>query len=54
LFRLARALNAPAIYIVWARAMLRLCQSVTWSRGRLGKLLDRFFRLSSSRALSSG
>ena len=42
-FRLARALNAPAIYIVWARAMLRLYQSVTWSRGRLGKLLDRFF-----------
>jgi coenzyme F420-reducing hydrogenase beta subunit len=42
-FRLARALNAPAIYIVWARAMLRLYQSVTWSRGGLGKLLDRFF-----------
>jgi len=41
MFRLARALGAPAIYIVWARAMLRFYQSVTWSRGRFGKLLDR-------------
>jgi coenzyme F420-reducing hydrogenase beta subunit len=41
-FRVARALNAPAIYIVWARAMLRLYRSVTWSRGRLGKWLERF------------
>jgi coenzyme F420-reducing hydrogenase beta subunit len=40
MFRLARALGAPAIYTVWARAMLRLYQSVAWSRGRLGKLLD--------------
>ena len=41
-FRLARVLNAPAIYILWARVMLRLYQSVTWSRGRLGKWLDYF------------
>jgi len=40
-FRLARALHAPAIYTVWAHSMLRLYQSLTWSRGRLGKLLDR-------------
>jgi coenzyme F420-reducing hydrogenase beta subunit len=39
--RLARALRLPAIYTVWARAVLRLYQSVTWSRGRLGRLLDR-------------
>jgi coenzyme F420-reducing hydrogenase beta subunit len=39
-FRLARAARAPWIYTSWARAMLRLYQSVTWSRGRLGRLLD--------------
>src|SRR5438445_61000 len=41
MLRLARTLRAPAIYTVWARTMLRLYQSVTWSRGGLGKLLDR-------------
>jgi coenzyme F420-reducing hydrogenase beta subunit len=40
MLRLARAARTPAIYLVWARAMLRLYQSVTWSRGRLGKFLD--------------
>lgn len=40
MFRLARALQMPAIYTVWARTALRFYQSVTWSRGRLGKLLD--------------
>jgi hypothetical protein len=39
-FRLARALHTPAIYTWWARAVLRLYQSVTWSRGRLGRLFD--------------
>jgi coenzyme F420-reducing hydrogenase beta subunit len=41
IFRFARTLHTPAIYTLWARAVLRLYQSVTWSRGRLGKLLDR-------------
>jgi hypothetical protein len=41
LFRLARALRTPWIYTSWARMSLRFYQSVTWSRGRLGKLLDR-------------
>ena len=41
IFRLARRLHAPAIYTLWARAVLRLYQSVTWSQGRLGRLLDR-------------
>ena len=41
MFRLARALHAPAIYTFWARSVLRLYQSVTWSRGRLGAVLDR-------------
>lgn len=40
MFRLARELRAPWIYTAWARTTLRLYQSVTWSRGRLGKLLD--------------
>jgi coenzyme F420-reducing hydrogenase beta subunit len=40
-FRLARALRMPAIYTLWARTALRLYQSLTWSRGRFGKLLDK-------------
>jgi len=40
-FRFARALRWPALYIWWARGALRLYQSLTWSRGWLGKLLDR-------------
>jgi coenzyme F420-reducing hydrogenase beta subunit len=40
MFRLAKWLGIPAIYTLWAGTMLRLYQSVTWSRGRLGKLLD--------------
>jgi coenzyme F420-reducing hydrogenase beta subunit len=40
IFRLARALRLPAIYTLWARGMLRLYQSVTWSRGGLGRLFD--------------
>jgi coenzyme F420-reducing hydrogenase beta subunit len=41
MFRLARLLHAPLIYTAWARTALRLYQSVTWSRGRLGKFFDR-------------
>ena len=40
MFALARSLGMPRLYLVWARAALRLYQSLTWSRGRLGKLLD--------------
>ena len=43
MFRLARTLGSPPVYTAWARAMLRLYQSVTWSRGRIGRLLDRLF-----------
>lgn len=39
--RLARALGMPAIYTAWARTMLRIYQSVTWSHGRLGRALDK-------------
>ena len=41
MFRLARLFRSPSIYTIWARLMLRLYQSVTWSRGRIGRLLDR-------------
>jgi coenzyme F420-reducing hydrogenase beta subunit len=41
MLRLARTMGCPAVYTRWARASLRLYQSVTWSRGRLGKLCDR-------------
>jgi coenzyme F420-reducing hydrogenase beta subunit len=41
LFSLARSLRTPWLYTWWALTMLRLYQSITWSRGRLGRLLDR-------------
>lgn len=41
MLRLARAAHTPRVYTMWARSALRLYQSVTWSQGRLGKLLDR-------------
>jgi coenzyme F420-reducing hydrogenase beta subunit len=41
LFRLARRLHAPRLYLIWARSILRLYQSVAWSRGSLGSLFDR-------------
>ena len=44
MLRLARFLRSPAIYTLWARSMLRLYQSVTWSRGRLGGVLDRLLQ----------
>ena len=41
MLRMARRSGLPAIYTVWASTMLRLYQSVTWSHGRLGQILDR-------------
>jgi coenzyme F420-reducing hydrogenase beta subunit len=41
MFRTARALRSPWLYTAWARAVLRFYQSLTWSRGRFGRLLDR-------------
>ena len=38
--RLARILRMPAIYTSFASLMLWLYQSVTWSRGSFGRLLD--------------
>jgi coenzyme F420-reducing hydrogenase beta subunit len=39
-FVLARRLRMPVLYTGCAAGMLRLYQSLTWSRGRLGRLLD--------------
>jgi hypothetical protein len=40
MLRLARGLGMPSLYTAWARMALRFYQSLTWSRGRLGKLFD--------------
>jgi len=40
--RLSRSVGGPWVYTGWARMTLRLYQSLTWSQGRLGHLLDRF------------
>lgn len=42
MFRAARGVGTPALYTSWARLALRIYQAVTWSNGRLGKLIDRF------------
>ncbi|WP_176536626.1 MULTISPECIES: Coenzyme F420 hydrogenase/dehydrogenase, beta subunit C-terminal domain [Sinorhizobium] len=41
IFLLARALHLPIIYTRWASTMLALYQGVTYSRGWVGKLVDR-------------
>ena len=40
MFRLARWLQRPAIYILWALTSLRVYQALAWSRGRLGRVFD--------------
>jgi coenzyme F420-reducing hydrogenase beta subunit len=40
-FRLARALRMPGLYLLWARLALATYQGLTWSRGPLGRLIDR-------------
>ena len=42
IFRTARATGTHALYLVWARTMLRVYQAVAWSRGPIGAALDRF------------
>ncbi|WP_186417319.1 Coenzyme F420 hydrogenase/dehydrogenase, beta subunit C-terminal domain [Bosea sp. CS1GBMeth4] len=39
-FRLARALRLPSLYLLWARAALAIYQALTYSRGRLGRFVD--------------
>lgn len=38
---ISRRTAAPQLYIQWARASLRTYQALTWSQGRLGRLLDK-------------
>jgi coenzyme F420-reducing hydrogenase beta subunit len=40
-FWLARTLRLPALYLGWARTTLALYQGLAWSRGRVGRLIDR-------------
>ena len=40
MFRLARWLHRPAIYLLWARTNLGVYQALAWSRGRLGRVVD--------------
>ena len=42
MFRLARRLQRPAIYLLWARNSLRIYQALAWSHGRLGRMIDGF------------
>ncbi|MET0250729.1 MAG: Coenzyme F420 hydrogenase/dehydrogenase, beta subunit C-terminal domain [Novosphingobium sp.] len=41
LFRVARALRRPAIYIAWGRMTVTAYHGIAYSRGRLGTLIDR-------------
>ena len=43
MFRIARLMRSPPVYLTWARCSLRLYQAITWSRGRFGRLLDGLF-----------
>jgi coenzyme F420-reducing hydrogenase beta subunit len=45
-FWLARATRQPGLYIVWAGVTLAIYQGLTWSRGRIGRLLDRLLSVS--------
>lgn len=40
-FRVARSTRTPQLYLGWARAALAVYQGLAYSRGRLGRLLDR-------------
>jgi coenzyme F420-reducing hydrogenase beta subunit len=42
MFRIASQLEVPGLYLIWARAVLRLYQALAWSRGPLGKAFDKF------------
>jgi coenzyme F420-reducing hydrogenase beta subunit len=42
IFWLARLFRRPAIYVGWARMALTIYHGLAYSRGRLGKIIDRF------------
>jgi hypothetical protein len=41
MFRLARALHWPGLYFAWGRAALAAYHGLAYSRGRLGRIVDR-------------
>jgi hypothetical protein len=41
MFWLARRLGRPAVYLAWAQGTVALYHGLAYSRGRLGKLIDR-------------
>lgn len=41
-FRLARGLRCPPLYVAWGRAALAAYHGFAYSRGRLGKWVDRY------------
>jgi coenzyme F420-reducing hydrogenase beta subunit len=41
MFWIARTVRLPWLYTIWARTILRLYQALTYSRGPLGRLVDR-------------
>lgn len=43
-FAVARAAHAPSFYLAWARLSLSAYQAITYSRGRLGRLIDTIER----------
>lgn len=40
-FRIARLLRRPKLFLSWGRAMVTLYHALTYSRGRLGQIIDR-------------
>ena len=44
MFRVAKRMRMPRLYLGWARLALTFYQALTYSRGRLGKLFDRLER----------
>ncbi|MFO1143710.1 MAG: Coenzyme F420 hydrogenase/dehydrogenase, beta subunit C-terminal domain [Amaricoccus sp.] len=41
IFWLARTLRQPQLYLAWARTSLALYHAIAWSRGPLGRVIDR-------------
>ena len=41
MFRLARALRWPLLYVAWGRTALAAYHGLAYSRGRIGRLVDR-------------
>lgn len=44
IFRLAKRLDRPALFVNWAKVMLRIYRGLVYSRGRFGKMVDRLER----------